>query len=291
MKIAHVINPVVVPQTSDLWAAQPITFESMRIARDFAVDVAAVDLYAIGFPEDTAVFPPDFKRLPPLTRSVLDIAQFQQARRLPLLVDILDALYAASEAEYFVYTNVDIGLQPHFYTAVVEMVAQEHDAFVINRRTIPADFDQPAQLPQMWLQKGAPHRGWDCFIFPRALYPRFHLGLVCLGASRVGLALLSNLAGYGRCFHEYTDAYLTFHLGDERAWRNPAYADYDAFNTRELLQILAKIEADAGEFGRDTIPGSFLWRKRAFGPLYEVWSRHIYLPSGLSQFINGLLRR
>jgi len=29
---AHAVNPVRVPQTSDLFVAQPITFETMRVA-------------------------------------------------------------------------------------------------------------------------------------------------------------------------------------------------------------------------------------------------------------------
>ena len=34
--LAHIVNPVVVPATSDLRVAQPVTFESMRVARKMA---------------------------------------------------------------------------------------------------------------------------------------------------------------------------------------------------------------------------------------------------------------
>jgi hypothetical protein len=100
------------------------------------------------------------------------------------------------------------------------------------------------------------------------------------------LALLANMEAYGNRFREFKDEHLTFHIGDERNWLNPVFADYDRHNTRELLQILEAIETEQGPFGRETIAGSFLFRKRTFGPLYEFWSRHVYLPIGLSQKLN-----
>lgn len=291
MKLAHVVNPVRVLPASDLYVAQPITFETMRRARDFAAGAVDVTLLAAGFAEDAVVFPADFVHLPPLRRSVLDVAHFRLPRRLPLLQDILDAACAATDAEVLVYTNVDIGLQPHFYTAVQRLVEEAgHDVFVVNRRTISARYTSIAEIPLMWRASGQPHRGWDCFVFPRALQPRFRLGAVCVGATRVGLALLANLVAYGRAFRQFTDAHLTFHLGDARSWLNPAFADYDAHNTRELTGILAALERERGPFPRESIPGAFLWRKRKFGPLYEFWSRHVYLPGGVSLWANRLLR-
>ncbi len=263
---AHVINPVKVPPTSDLSVAQPITFASMRAARR-----DNVTQYAIGYAEDP--LPDGFVALPPLTRSVLDLGRFQAPRKLPLLADILTALAVDASAEYLIYTNVDIGLQPHFYEAVDGLISAEGHSLVINRRTILARYDSPDDLLAMYAETGKPHPGWDCFIFPRALLPRFHLGQVCLGAGRVGLALLANLIAYSQRFDLLTDAHLTFHLGDDRTWRNPAFADYDAHNTRELMQALAAIEAEQGAFDWRSIPGRFLLKKRLFGPLYDWWSR------------------
>jgi len=37
IKIAHMVNPVLVKASSDLHIAQPITFESMRIAQQQAM--------------------------------------------------------------------------------------------------------------------------------------------------------------------------------------------------------------------------------------------------------------
>jgi tryptophanase len=37
VKIAHIINPVIVPETSDLFTAQPVTFSTMKTAQELAV--------------------------------------------------------------------------------------------------------------------------------------------------------------------------------------------------------------------------------------------------------------
>ena len=289
--IAHIINPVLVDKSSDLFIAQPVTFESMRIAQEFAVGQVEVGLFSAQYPEDHPVTPADFHRTPDLEKSVLDCGDFRKQRKLPLLKDILDRLYQATDAEYLIYTNVDIGLLPHFYLAVSQFIDAGFDAFVINRRTISSQYKNVKHLPLMYAQAGQPHRGWDCFIFCREAYSKYALGSVCIGASRVGLAVLSDLVAYAGNFYEFTDQHVTFHIGDERNWLNRAYADYDEHNTRQLLNILETLENKAGAFGRDTIPGSFLFRTRKLGPVYEFWARNVRLPMGLSRFLNNIVRR
>ncbi|MEM7113299.1 MAG: hypothetical protein AAF614_12765 [Chloroflexota bacterium] len=287
-KLAHIINPVHVAKTSDLFVAQPVTFETMRQAQAAATQVT-VDLFAVCYPEDRPIVPDGFVHLPDLTKSVLDYGRFQHPRQLPLLKDILDSLCAATDADYLIYTNVDIGLQPHFYTAVSELIGQGYDAFAINRRTITDRYTTPDEIPLMWGEVGQPHRGWDCFVFPRASYPRYKLGHACIGATRIGLLLLANMQAFARQFHVFKDAHLTFHIGDERGWLNPKYADYDDHNTAELMQVLTALEQEQGAFTRDTIPGSFLMRKRTFGSFYEWWARSVYLPPRLSRLLNRVL--
>jgi hypothetical protein len=248
-KIAHIVNPILVPDTSDLFSAQPITFETMRKARAGANSKLQINQFSAQHPEDRQIVPPDFHLTPDLDRSVLDLAKFRHFRKLPLLKDILDRLYfAAPDADYLIFTNVDIALQPTFYNAVDELTGSGYDAFVINRRTIPGRYKYVEQIPSMMAEPGIAHRGWDCFVFPRELYPRFKLGNVCVGATRVGLALLANMEAYGNRFREFKDEHLTFHIGDERNWLNPVFADYDRHNTRELLQILEAIETEQGPF-------------------------------------------
>ncbi len=55
--LAHIVNPVVIGETSDLFMAQPITLESMRLARELARSAVEVSLHTAQFAEDHAIIP------------------------------------------------------------------------------------------------------------------------------------------------------------------------------------------------------------------------------------------
>lgn len=244
-KIAHIINPVKVAEMSDLFIAQPVTFTTMATARDFAHDKVNVALYTAQYPEDRTIIPPEFQMTPDLERSILDLGFFQKKRKLPLIKDILDRLYnAATDADYLIYTNVDIALQPHFYVAVNTLIEQDCDAFVINRRTISKKYTRVEDIPLMCSEIGEGHWGWDCFIFKRSAYSRFILGEICIGANFIGAILLFNLLCYSNKFKEFKDKHLTFHLGDDMTWKSSDYSDYSAHNTREAARIYEALEHD-----------------------------------------------
>jgi len=156
MRIAHIINPVIVGESSDLFVAQPITFETMRIAQEFARGHVDVALYSAQYPEDRSIVPEWFQITPDLDRSIFEIRSFYKKRKLPLIKDILDRLYDASDADYFIYTNVDIALMPHFYVAVNKIIETGYDAFVINRRTISQEYTNVDQLYLMFSQADVP---------------------------------------------------------------------------------------------------------------------------------------
>ncbi len=182
IKIAHIINPVIVNEFSDLHIAQPIAFATMQTAQKQAEGKVDVTIYTAQYPEDRAIIPESFIQTPDLDRSILDIAKFQLPRKLPLIKDILDRLYeAAPDADYLIYTNADIALQPHFYTEVAKIIEQGYDAFVINRRTIPDKYKDISEIPLMYAEKGKPHPGQDCFVFKRSLYPKFYLETHAIG--------------------------------------------------------------------------------------------------------------
>jgi hypothetical protein len=238
MKIAHIINPVKVPPASGLGIAQPITFETMRAAREYAQGQMQVDLFTAQFPEDRAAVPPDFQPTPDLERSVLNMGVFQRQRKLPLLCDILDHLYhAAFDADYLIYTNADIALMPYFYIATRSLINAGYDAISITRRTIPNYYSTTDQLTLMMADVGTDHPGHDCFIFPRRVYPLYQLGGVCIGARWVGRTLIWNLALHAQKFEEFTDKHLTFHIGDDQAWNQPEVADYVAYNHCEATSV------------------------------------------------------
>ena len=67
------------------------------------------------FKEDDAMVPDYFKKTAFLERSVADMAKFEKQKKLPLISDILANLFNATDADYLIYTNNDIILQPFFY--------------------------------------------------------------------------------------------------------------------------------------------------------------------------------
>lgn len=249
---AHIVNPVAVTPQSDLHAAQPITFSSMRRAREEA-DRCGIGVQQIvtGFAKDRAIFPEGFRVAPKLDRSIKTVAGFDTGRELPLLADILDRLYRSSDADYLIYTNVDIALMPDFYLRVNELIEQGFDTLVINRRTIPDRYTDPADLPLMYAEPGEQHPGHDCFVFPRILYVMFDVGRVCIGVPPVGRVLIWNLVLFGKRFHEFKDLHLTFHVGNDKVWKQRENERDADFNKTEAHAVLERLQARSGKFYKD----------------------------------------
>jgi hypothetical protein len=258
-RIAHLVNPVKVSEKSDLFLAQPVTFETMRRAKAFAAPQVTVELFTAQYLEDHSILPENFTVLPDLERSVLDLGDFDSKRKLPILRDMLNKLYNASQAEYFIYTNVDIALMPHFYLAVDKMLEQ-YDALIINRRTIPK-FENISQLPLMYAEAGKKHPGYDCFVFSRKAYERFELGDVCIGAVLMDILFYANVLGFSERFHEAKDADMTFHIGDDRTWDNPANRPYLLHNADQLEAAVLKLHEKLKPFDETTAIGRYFLHK------------------------------
>lgn len=246
IKVAHVINPVIKDPSSDLYIAQPITFESMRVARQHAAGVIDVALFTVQFEEDRAIVPDGFTALDGLTRSVADLGSFRIPRKLPLLRDVVGICVEHTDAEYIVYTNVDIALMPYFYLTLNEIIRQGYDGFVINRRTISSKFKRVEEIPLMYAETGEPHPGFDCFVFRRDNYHKFRLAEICIGINWVGALLMVNLECYSANFKLFDHLHLTFHLGDDKVWSNPDFDDYREFNVRQAECALQAIVRDIG---------------------------------------------
>lgn len=244
MKLAHLVNPVSVGPESDLFVAQPITFETMRRARAYAAGEVEVEFFSAQFPEDHRVVPAEFTRTPDLNRSMLDFGEFPNGRKLPLLRDLLERLQAASEADYFIYTNVDIALMPTFYVTVAALLKQGFDSLIINRRTISTEYTRIEDLPLMYAQVGQIHPGRDCFVWRRAVQDRFRMENVCIGSGGVGKVMLVNQVATATRFREIPDFHLTFHLGDDRKWRGAGQDPYLAFNQGELRRVVESYRRD-----------------------------------------------
>lgn len=271
MKLAHIINPVKVPATSDLYVAQPVTFETIRIASQLAQNKIEVELYTVCYPEDSEIIPPFFTPLPHLQRSIQDIGQFNRNKKYPFIADILSSLYNSTQADYLIYTNMDISLMPQFYVAVGETLKEGYDALLINRRGVSARYKSVDELPLMYSDYGKPHPGFDCFVFKRDLFPKLILENICIGVPFIEVALTHNLIAFAQKLKLFDDLHLTFHIGTEVM--PPVDEQYYTHNRNEYEQKIyprLKPHLDISKFPYAELPIYKRMIKWALNPVFRT---------------------
>jgi hypothetical protein len=241
--IAHIINPFKADKLSDLFIAQPITFESIVNAKEKAKNVVKIELLSAQFEEDSSFIPNDFKQTKHLTQSVLDKHSFLTKIKLPLLFDILERLYLESEAEYLIYSNMDIGLYPDFYLQVNAFINQGYDAFIINRRRLPSKYSKPSELSAIYEDRGKPHPGFDCFIFHRSIFPKLKLEGICIGVPFIEISFSQNLFALSKHFKLFDKEILTFHIGEE-IFKKRAPKEYFKYNQNQFWKLVPLLEKE-----------------------------------------------
>ena len=200
----------------------------MFCAKENTLSNYKVDLYTIQYEEDKEIIPKYFTVLPNLKRSILDIDFNLKNRKLPLIGDIIQSLYYNSTADYFIYTNADIGLMPHFYNYIAQKIEAGYDAVVVNRRRLLAEYTKVEELPLIYADLGASHPGFDCFVFKRELVEKMVLADICVGISFIGVALMHNVFSFAEKPLFVPDAHLTFHIGtDVLVPRNNAFYQHN----------------------------------------------------------------
>lgn len=214
-RILHIVNPVKVSEQSDLYFAQPITFESLKKAKYFSKHADAITLASTQFEEDKSIIPEGFLQLSNLQRSILDIKPNLKGKKLPLIIDILNKTKEFDACDYIVYTNMDIGVLPQFYDVLQTYISQGHDAVVINRRRVSSQFKNLEELPIIYSQLGASHPGFDCFLFKKELLDSFILDEICVGIPFLEVSFIHNLFSFAQKPLFVPDIHLTFHLGME----------------------------------------------------------------------------
>ena len=241
MKIAHIINVIEIREVNKsnyLDIAQPITIQSMVDAKTKTQD-CEVELFAIKNKFDNIKLPPEFKFTNDLERCCYDITDsLPQKKSFPLIGDILSSLFNASDAEYFVYTNIDIGLLPHFYDFINREIKKGFDALCINRREMPKYINEKKidinNFKILFSKKGKYHSGADCFVFRRESFMKMNLGNVFIGAPPIGAVLLNEVKKTSNNFRWINREYknfeqlLTFHIGSDKNWEqknNPYWAE------------------------------------------------------------------
>lgn len=237
-KIVHIVNPVKLPPSSDLYVAQPITFESMRLAKAFAKETVKVSLASVQYEEDKEIIPNYITQIANLERSILDLANFQKKRKLPLIQDIINAaIQEYPDSDYYIYTNVDISLMPHFYVSINQLLQEKGLSIAINRQTITDKYKKITDMPLLYTQIGKPHEGIDCFVFSNKVAKKMQFFNSFIGSGPVGMAFAINLIGLSDQFLWLEKSDLTFHLGDDKKWQNSSLQDYSVYNYEEVIKI------------------------------------------------------
>ena len=181
IKIAHLINPFRCQENnpSYLYYAQPITFKSMKKAYNMAdIEGLNIELWSAHFLEDKKIVPDYFKKLPVLKKSTLSLfPQIPANKKLPIISEMLTSLLNNTDADYIIFSNVDIGLYENFYIKVHHFIKNKKlNSFVINRRDNIPKFINNKRLTDkdleiIYKQKGEIHIGKDCFIIkPSIIY-------------------------------------------------------------------------------------------------------------------------
>jgi hypothetical protein len=271
LKLAHIVNPVNAPAGSELHRVQPVTYESIRRAKEFAGAGIGVELYAVAYPEDGPAMPEAFEKLDDLDRSVLDHGTFSKKKNLPLIGDILRRLYDGTDSEWLIYTNADICLMPQFYSTVAAMITEGHDAMLITRRRISKRYSTVAQLPMMYSEPGGPHPGFDCFVFHRSLLDRFILDNICIGVPFIEVTLLHNFIAFANNLKHADGLHLTFHIGMEVM--PPVDREYYLYN-RGIYEnnILPKLKPllDINKFPYASLPFHKRMTRWMLNPCYST---------------------
>lgn len=247
MRFVHIVNTLQPPAGSDLETAQPVTLASMlrarEYARQFCPDLEICQVSAC-FSTDQAHTPENFDGQVLLEQSSADFGPFLLPRQLPLIGEIMRGAKDFLPADFLIYTNIDIALQPFFYEYVAEQTGPGgRDALIINRRTIGNKKSDQSGLASLYAELGEDHPGFDCFVMPARYFADFKWGNVFIGANWVGRILLANTFGFAQNPRLIKRAQLTFHLGDDQAWRNHRRMDYDRHNAREVLAALKELKA------------------------------------------------
>lgn len=213
----------------------------MKLAKEKAKEVVEVDLMATCFEEDASLVPDFIRKTSSLKNSVLDYFNPAKKIKLPLIREILEKAINESDAEFIIYSNVDIGLYPDFYLKVNALLNEGHDALIINRRRIEPLYTKVEDLEKIFAQKGKSHPGFDCFVFHRSLFDKIELGNICIGVPFVEISFSQNLFHLAKKFKLVTTYDYTFHIGME-IFKRRAPKEYFVYNRNEFRKLIQKLD-------------------------------------------------
>jgi len=233
MKIAHIINITEINEAKKkrhLHIAQPLTMKSMVLAKKMAKGIMEIELFAIKHKSEEVDIPEGFKWTEDMDtyawEHIKELKSVKPHKPLPRIHDIISNLYKSSDAEYLIYTNLDIALCPNFYIRVKELIEEGYESIFINRRDLPKTYhDIPLDENNLELAftiEGLMHIGIDCCIFKRNIVPSMQFGNVFIGFPPIGQVIKSQAELHSQKSIWIKDEKLTFHIGRDQHWDNRA---------------------------------------------------------------------
>src|SRR5262249_36051519 len=143
------------------------------------------------------------------------------------------------------------------------LIEEGADALLIGRRIVSTEFKSPDDLEKIFAQEGEPRVGLSCFVFPRAHYPDYLLDDTCIGLQPVGVTLAVNMIQRASQFRNFSEARLTFHLGDDRVWEQTLLDVYHRHNERILDRVVSQLARQKlSPATRELLGGYQRWRAR-----------------------------
>lgn len=250
-RFAHVVHTYACPSGSKDEATQRFTFGALERAKCVARDSADVELISVHLAGDGDFPPPIFRKARELDRTVADVHGFAIARKLPLVFDILESgMEAAGDADFMIFTNVDICPMPHFYEFISRLLDLDFDALLINRRvagTFPLEDRWRTLLESDY---GGPHPGFDCFVFPMEFGRHMVRSDACVGSEYVMRGLLYNLVASSKSMLILTDVHATYHIGADSDAQRAELQDYTRFNQENARAVLNQLARDPDAYRR-----------------------------------------
>ena len=258
MNYTHIINPF--NGNAEHLSVQSITFASIKNAVNYASKIS-VKICAICTKEDEKFGKEFVSSTVILDKTISDYNPTLKGRELPTINDILMKGVEGANADYVIYSNIDIGLQENFYVVIDQMVNEGYDSFAINRRRVSDKYKSPNQLYEIYSDVGELHTGYDCFVMKKSLVKDFVLGNCCVGIPFVDSVLLFNMIAFSEKFKLFTEKHLTFHIGYDlvKEWGGKKFIQH---NKKEYLSSLKQIK---NKLELKNIPGSG----------YPFFKRHI----------------
>ncbi|CAN5338149.1 hypothetical protein BH10BAC1_BH10BAC1_10460 [soil metagenome] len=238
----HLINPVSSTESNSLFEVQSHTLTSISKAKLYAANLGIQVQNLVCFTKDNACeLSPDFTVIKPLERVSSDT--INTSKKVPFFNDLLNRLNEFSDADYLIYTNLDICLMPNFYASVKAMVENGHDAIIINRRVISNSHLKHGNIERMYADLGKVHSGYDTFIFKKELFKKFILKNICIGVPPVGSDLFYNLFVFAENPILETESHLTFHIGEDliKPWGDKELLMHNNVEFKKLLYEIAPL--------------------------------------------------